>query len=383
MTEPAVDLTEAEGKTFACLEGCGYCCLCSPEVEGGALNVFMMDPALRTAIVPSGGTHRLMLQSESGACRFLKDRSCTIYEKRPRYCSSFPFHIHCGTRAQVNVDLSCRGLGTAAGPDAQGLDGILRAETRADAISYAREVVSRAPVEETVRRSRSAYRKFETKAREAGVWHGQEAIVGRLAPVVTSLTDRDFLGRAVGIFGGEAVQGPLEEAVSAAPPTELDTFLDETARSVFEAEDVGDLPVYIDSALSWHIFRIDGDEVVQNRLEESGVKEELSRRDAASIGLRLLEASAAKTLQDYLRLVSSRDIFTGLAYYAVADSGYEADADQTAFEELVTLATDLWWRASLIADLGGRSAVSVEDARDAIVFMDMDFLDSQTIGAVI
>ncbi|MBI4392430.1 MAG: YkgJ family cysteine cluster protein [Euryarchaeota archaeon] len=380
--ELEVDYVEAAGKGFVCLEGCGYCCLCSPEVERGLVNVFLMDPGLKPALISQGGTHRLKLQGEGGACRFLKDRSCTIYEKRPRYCSSFPFHIHCGTRAQVNVDLSCRGLaGNAKG--ALGLDGIERSAGRTDALTYAKEVVAKAPVEETLRRSRAAYRRFEEKARERGSYRTQDEIVTALRPLASDLFDRDFLAQATGLPWEDAIQAPYEAAIRVSSAAGFPDYVDETVRSVFETDDIGDLPVYIDPDLGWHLFSIDGSELVQRRLEETGVKETVSRRDVDSIGLRPLEPDARSVLEEYVSLTLSRDIFTGLSYFIVADSGYEIDACQAGLEETVTLATDLWWRASLLSDLAGRKTITARDARDALVFMDMDFLDSQTIGAVI
>lgn len=78
---------------------CGNCCqlpggsVAVSEVEiekiADSLNMDLKDFIQNYCI--SGTVSRKLKEQENGACIFLKDKRCTIYEIRPLQCRTFPF----------------------------------------------------------------------------------------------------------------------------------------------------------------------------------------------------------------------------------------------------------------------------------------------------
>ena len=117
--EDQVDLSELEGRNFTCTDGCGLCCLCQPELLPNEEKLFRSK--FPEMVVLKNEPHRhyaMAMKKGMGSCAFLNDRRCKVYNERPHFCREFPFHIHVGMRAQVQLDLSCRGAWVNDGEDA-------------------------------------------------------------------------------------------------------------------------------------------------------------------------------------------------------------------------------------------------------------------------
>jgi hypothetical protein len=89
-------------------------------------------------------------------------------------------------------------------------------------------------------------------------------------------------------------------------------------------------------------------------------------------------------LRSYLMLAFRRDIFYGMvAREALVEDVGMVDVARTV---AARTAVDLWWRAGLLksfADTEGKPQIGKNDAREAVVFMDADLLDSFALGAII
>jgi len=78
------------------------CCLCQPELVGGEPAAFEADPRLAEGLTDvhidgrkAEGRNTIKLQGGCGACWYLKDRRCTAYGMRPRFCRQFPRALPC------------------------------------------------------------------------------------------------------------------------------------------------------------------------------------------------------------------------------------------------------------------------------------------------
>lgn len=88
----------AQGLRFECTH-CGNCCrLPGGKVDLSQMEISEMSRALQMGVesfkqqfcYPDSNGYRLKEQ-EDGACIFLKDNLCIIYEARPLQCRTFPF----------------------------------------------------------------------------------------------------------------------------------------------------------------------------------------------------------------------------------------------------------------------------------------------------
>ena len=107
-----IDMTELEGKSFTCLEGCAMCCLCQPELAAEEMRLFESDLYLRNGITrdhidghKSARPTAVKLQGGCGACYYLKNRLCTINELKPHFCRQIPVHVHLLRRVQLSAYL--------------------------------------------------------------------------------------------------------------------------------------------------------------------------------------------------------------------------------------------------------------------------------------
>jgi Fe-S-cluster containining protein len=99
---------------FACLPGCGLCC--SYRVLVTDADRRRLQEARAVAHAPDAweatGNGELALRRVSGFCLFLASKQrCAIYDQRPQQCRAYPFLWTWYARAELDVDLSCPGLG--------------------------------------------------------------------------------------------------------------------------------------------------------------------------------------------------------------------------------------------------------------------------------
>lgn len=151
---------------FECLPGCGLCCsykvlLLPGEVETiGSLGY-------HPGFFSQGGC----LAKDNGFCVFLgDDKRCSIYDRRPVFCRSYPFYHE--DDSSIDVDLSCPGVGR--GPEVEPV------------FEYPAQG---APDPKTVRKL-PGYVPFE-RFREIGLdWCDDNARIGGLAILLKSAQDQ-------------------------------------------------------------------------------------------------------------------------------------------------------------------------------------------------
>lgn len=96
---------------FECLPGCGLCCSYKVALLPGELER-IESLGYQKEYFSRGGS----LQKDNGFCVFLgDDKSCSIYDRRPVFCRSFPFYR--ADDGSIDVDLSCPGVGR--GPEVE------------------------------------------------------------------------------------------------------------------------------------------------------------------------------------------------------------------------------------------------------------------------
>ena len=382
MSEPIeLDLSELAGRTYTCMDGCALCCLCQPELLTDEERRFRQDPALGEGVAdrhisPDVSGAALRLRGSHGSCWFLKDKRCRIYNDRPHFCRLFPVNVFVGWRIQLNVNLSCRGIGLP-GEDLTALGkGILAAYGDA---RLGRELTE----------ARNVFSEFVRNTRRAGVSQPFTSLRTAGADLMDELTDPVGISRLLTYaeHGSTKQNASSQDIVRHARRTEAEADIEEAAvisgTELFDLPDLSLLPVYVDDDLDWKIFRLVGNEIVGYHLAEDGGTREFCRVDPSAVELLPMGPDARKAAKDYLSVVNLRDCFMGHAAYLCDMEGYDYSLAQVYTGALASNALDLWWRASFLAGLRGGTGLSVADIKNGVVFFDMDLLDLPTIGAFI
>jgi Fe-S-cluster containining protein len=378
-----VDLSELDGKSFACLDGCGLCCLCQPEFSEAEARRASADPRLAQGLTaeridgrrtPHPGAARL--QGGHGACYFLRGLRCGIYEIRPRFCRQFPVHVHASWRIQLNANLSCRGI--AAGGDSLRVfgagvlrsipDDLLRAELDA---------------------SRKRLRIFERDARDAGVWQDWKRMAVGAAMMARQAGEPGGIGRLLAFADDEPeVAGmPMEKLATVIETTAEPDDLDDVAREgnceALDLDNIAWLPVYSAPDLSWNLAQFRGGKILWMRLEEGGTVETLRALDPREVRLLGRDSDALAVFGAYARTLAGRDHFLCYAAQVCADNDFADDLMTVYAGVMGTAMLDLWWRASLIGTVTGKTKIDGTLAREGVIAYDMDCLDAPTVGAFI
>ena len=375
------DLSELRGRTYRCIDDCALCCLCQPELLSEEEENFAKDPRLsagttREHISPEVTGMAIRLQGEHGACHFLSNRKCGIYDLRPHFCRSFPLNVFVGWRVQVNVNMSCRGVGLP-GEDLESLgqelvrgygEGRLTAE-----VSSAKEVFSQ----------------FVRNCREASVAQSFSSVREAARLLSDELVDGIGLSRVMTYAEHARTRqnSGAVDIVRRVRATEAEADISERAMidgiELFDLPDLSLLPVYVDQELRWRIFRLVDKDIVGYDLEEDGNVTEFFRTSPAEVDLLPINAGGREAVGDYLTLANARDCFLGHAAYLCDSEGYEYNFGQVYLGAMANNAVDLWWRASLLAHMSGAEELGPAQIREGVVFFDMDLLDLPTIGAFI
>ena len=375
MSELQLDLTSLEGWKFdekACA-ACGLCCLCQPELLDSEVPLFRHK--YRGKIVSKKLPHEhmaLTMKKGVGSCSFLENKRCSIYPDRPYFCRAFPLHIHVGERAQVVLDLSCRGAWTDKGEDAlaMGMGWSKGAEGRIAAVT---------------RQARSVYAEYLDNCREQGMDASASRLRGMAAPLVKKMTDISFLAE-------------LLEATMAEEPVDIPALkgvaLDAEQAKAFDAEareggmdsltcgSAFDAPVYCDENGGWNIFMAESGKLVHRVLDEDGGLKEVGKIDPTAFKLLPPDAEGAALMLRYLGMLNQRDCLLGSAYAIHDENGYEDEVENVYLGVLATAAVELIWRMNLL-DQVFRTGRGARGVREAIIYYDMDRLDAPSIGAFV
>jgi len=373
------DLSELEGLTYSCVQGCALCCLCQPELLPDEERRFRGNPILSAGIAdghisPDVDGAAIKLQGEHGACHFLRGRRCSIYDRRPYYCRAFPLSIFAGWRIQVNANLSCRGMGLP-GDDLRSAGEALLAEHGASRL------------QEELLESRKVFDEFSRNTRDAKVAQSVQSVRGAAYALLDDLTDA--LGLSTVLTYAESgntrqnssSQDIARRARSYEPEADIEELGLALGTELFDLPQLSYLPVYVDEGLDWRLFKLGPDGITGYVLDEEGGTDESSRTAPDDITLLPLTGPGRRAMEGYLRTVNARDCFVGHAAHLLDLEGYSYNFAQAYIGALAHTAVDLWWRSSFLASLHGAGSLDGKGVAEGIVFFDMDLLDQPTIGA--
>ncbi|MGD1059839.1 MAG: YkgJ family cysteine cluster protein [Methanomassiliicoccales archaeon] len=367
-----LDLSEIEGRKFVCLDNCHLCCLCQPELLEDEERFFRKD--FPDKIVSRRTPHRhtaLAMKQGGGPCIFLDEGRCSVYQQRPHYCRAFPFHVYLGDRAQVELDLSCRGAWGDQG---------------ADATVFALELVeeNRERIARGLKDSSEVYEQFRTNCADAGIDPDPSRLRKALEPKLALTSDPLYLGRLLDLSLEEDEMSLPErfETVEKGRMEELRQAAMETALDSLSSMDPMSSPVYCDESGRWTIFMSSDYELELYEMTKEGSLSRTQTVDPNTIPLLAPEGDGAKLFVHYIGILNRRDSMLGHAYFLVDDLAYEDYVSNVYYGAMATAALDLLWRGSLLAHMR-KGRLDREGVKEAIIYYDMDRLDAPTIGAFV
>jgi len=339
--DSGVDSAELEGKFFGCLPGCAYCCLCPPEISESERGYFLKNHP--DALEEMDGLHQLALQGGAGGCHLLSSRRCRDYGRRPFHCRAFPIRVHMSWRVQACANLSCRGIQDREGEPLSGLLGRVLDDS-------ARELPAAAAA------AAREWSSFLDRARRSG------------SPAELSSSRK------------------MARTVIERWPSELGADRDEVMELVsetFGTKELAELPVFVGRGLDWSVFRIEAANVRRFQLGEDGSMSHNGEWPLRAIPLLEMDSSGKEAFRDYIGLLNRRDNVAASAALVVRLTRFEDEFEEAYLDVLRDCAIDLWWRASLLAFIGGASVLGAGEMKEGVVFCDADFLDMLGIGAML
>ena len=374
-----VDLSELEGLTYTCIDGCALCCLCQPELLPDEERLFRGDPTLSDGLAdkhisPDVTGAAIKLQGAHGACHFLRQRRCAIYTRRPHYCRAFPISVYASWRIQMNANQSCRGMG-------------LPGEGMTEAGKALLAQYGQSELLDELRGSREVFAEFSNNTRDAKVAQSVPSLRDAAGALMDDLTEELGLSRVLtyaesgGTRQNSSAQDIARRARSAEPEVDVQELGVSIGTELFDLPDLSYLPVYVAEDLTWKIFKLVGDVVVGFVLHEDGRTEEFSRTAPSEVTLMPLTAGGRKAFEEYLRVVNRRDCFVGHAAHLLDLEDYSFNYAQAYLGAIGNAAVDLWWRSSFLARQRGEVTLDQRGVKEGIIFFDMDLLDQPTIGA--
>ena len=370
--EHEVDYTEVMGKKVECIDECGLCCLCQPEVLPNERAFFEKSyPKFLVRSKPPESYCALALKKGKGSCVFLENRRCKVYDHRTTYCRQFPYHVYVGDRVRVELDLSCRGAWTGKG---------------ADAYDEARDIVAKADarIEQAKVEAAEVYEEFYANCKEAGIMGNVEAIRKSVLENLVKFTDLKYLSKVMELSMMEP-----KMTLSAIKDGPVDTEGIEEA-AMFAAmesmatDDALMAPIYCDEKWRWNVFLADE---ASNRIDwmilddDGDLMKEASAR-ISGIEFKVPDKEGAEVLREYISILNGRDSFLGSVFALMDSTGYEDDMANAYYGCLSTAILDVMWRASMLDHFMG-TGMGARGIREAIIFYDMDRLDAPAIGAFV
>ncbi len=365
-----LDLSQVEGRSYRCLEGCELCCLCQPEVMPDEAKVFREHYPDKLVSVDDDHQHLALAMREGGGpCSFLKEGRCEIYDHRPRFCRQFPLHLYLGERVQAEIDLSCRGVW---------LGGETGLERRAC------EVVQEnlGELEDLLGKTRRFYVDFQERCRAAGVYHDPE----EMKEGVGSLIQRMDLGSLARTLESSADDLEMSFPITAGRPLgareieELEAAVRESALSSLESDSPYQAPVYCDPRGRWHIFEVASSTIHWQMMDREGGLESIAFVDPNDVSIADTTLINTSLFREYMGVLARRDSFWGQAYYLEDVYGYGDYLSNTCFGTFANAALDLLWRTRLLGRIF-QMREGEELMREGIIFYDMDRLGAPMIGA--
>lgn len=354
-----MDLSDADGLDFRCLEGCGFCCTTGPHALDREASVLPPRLVERRA----DGTLGLKVQGQ--ACGALDGaRRCGVYAVRPSACRAFPVHLHALERLQVTMHRGCPGLAPAAGAD-----------PAASLVKVPPEAAL------ALARAQATWAEFRRRAESADLWDDPKelrAAAAELAPRLWAKRDLERLYAA--IEDGTVAAHELVSAHEHAEPTvAARRLLADVADETF----AGPLPQYVEQDLAWIRAEATPDGLVRIAHRGDGAREV---RDALTLGdLPLWRSTpeAKDVLASALDRLAGRDLALGAAARLVDLLHYEVTLAAAWGRVLADQAAGLTLRVALVAAWDGKTVADAGHARTAVAWQETAFLALPTVGAVV
>lgn len=279
------ELRTPEG-SFACREGCGFCCTYPPKVSGDRLAAIEEERGSTQTARDAHGNRRLPLQGGCGGCVLLEERVCQAHQHRPDHCRLFPFHVYLGRSVEVVVDRVCPGVApddAPAGPHepAEGFASWEPARAIDEAAREALTVLDGEELAERARRVRQLHEAVEAQARWMDDWRPPAEAIDELLPDAT-VTERAW----------------------------------EQALEPFGAEDVAQLPTSVlpdEEGFPWRAWRIRDDQVEMLRFDEEGRSKLVATAPAPTRP----RSELAEPVQDTLAALAELEPFVGTCMHLV------------------------------------------------------------------
>lgn len=365
-----MDLSEVEGRSFRCIDGCGLCCLCQPELMPDESLFFQESYPEKLVWIEEPHQHLAISTREGGGpCTFLHEGRCSAYEQRPRFCRQFPFHFYLGERVQVELDLSCRGVWV---------------DQDEDAAKVAQEMLDESwdQLDPLLVETRLNYREFWRNCELAGVGTSLSKVREYLEVIISGGIDLNTLARMLENSAEEGeISLPLtSKEISVKEMTDLELAVMENALSSLESESPYAAPIYCDPKGRWHLFEVREDELHWQVMGEGGDLLYMRPIDPMSVRIGETDLTGSSILRQYLHTLNRRDSFLGHVCFLEDMYDYEDYIANTYIGAFATSTLDLIWRASLIG-FAFEIASSEDLMREGVIFYDMDRLGTPTIGA--
>ncbi len=384
-----IDSAELKGHAFRCIDGCGLCCLCQPELLPDETKFFLSVEQLRNSVTRSSidnSKRALSMFSSGGPCTLLKDRKCTIYGNRPHFCRAFPVHNHLMWRIQLTADMSCRGVWRDwRGTVPEGYE---------DLESYGlRELHTyhEGQLGKELREADEVYRSFRDNSMERGIWTDHAILRSKAGDMIREGYFSSVIGLGRILAAAEDSRdrdveftASLRTVGTERSETSALSVMEELLDELLSIDRIQEMPIFVDGNLDWRLFRqgTHGPKsVTKLRLgERGGVTEEgefqLNARDI------IVSQEGSASMSEFAALTNRRDVFLGFVYYLTDDGDYETDIETTYMENLAVTQLDLMVRSAL-AHPSGAGRLGRDEIADGVVFIDMDIHDAPTIGSVI
>jgi Fe-S-cluster containining protein len=373
LTNYQVDLGELDGRKFTCLDGCGLCCLCQPELLEQEVTYFKRNHPDHMVAKKQPHKHfALSLKKKVGSCAFLNSRRCDVYNIRPHYCRQFPYHLYVGNRVQVELDLSCRGIWTNKGEDCMSSGARLVADNEK-------------MIRQTFEKSDEVYRQFFKNCLDMECDCRPGDLRSNMNSVIGNMSDLAFIAS---LLEASAEEDKVDLASFRPAPldknrlNELGEAATEAAKDSLGSPNPFDAPIYSAEDNGWNMFRFEDDSIERYMLSDEGDLDYISSIEPKSVVLKEPTDSGKKVLQDYMSMLNRRDSLMGNAFYLMDEYAYEDYVTNIYYGVLATSALEVLWRSSLISQVFG-TELDARGIREGIIYYDMDRLDAPTIGAFI
>lgn len=373
-----IDFSELKGRKFRCLNNCALCCSFQPELTGSEIEFFTKNKKTSSNVVvrniENNKRYFFKLQKGRGACVFLKDRLCSIFDSRLWMCRQFPFQVYVGETVQVNCILSCRGL---------------RVNDGEDAVDAAKETLShydQSRLKQELLKTRKRYEEFRNLAKRNNTYadRREAANIGKL--VIPLMLQKDGLSSILTFIENEDSFNEMNEKnivpliKETKPEIDIDEVCEDNCGRMF-SRDVSELPTYATSPLEWRVLSMDGNKILESNLKDNGDIHMIRSANFHRPYLNPLDKESKKVLMDYLILINNREKTYGDAANLILPE-CSVSLIKAYIYTIVMHAINVWLRSEMFSALNKKD-VSKEIMEEAVISYDSECYSPQTLGAVI